>query len=213
MRSIMQAAELGLEIGGLLGEAYLVPFKGEATCIVGYRGLINLARRSGQIASVSAHVVHAKDDWEVDIANDHVRHSPCMQGDPGEAIFVYATARFRDGSKQLDVMTMREVELIRSRSRARSGPWVTDYEEMAKKTVVRRLSKYLPLSPELQKAIEYEVGADAGHVAPATEEPSRVRALTDGILSRVVEMADEPAQVEDLPAPPDDSGSREPGED
>jgi recombination protein RecT len=191
IRAVMQSAELGLELGGLLGEAYLVPYKGDATCIVGYRGLIKLARQSGQIHSIGARVVHANDAFSVNLAEERIEHRPDMGGDPGPLVAVYAIARFRDGGQQVEVMSRAQVDAIRSRSKAASsGPWVTDYEEMARKTVVRRLSKYLPLSPELQSALEHEEDRerrerDAAGVIDAhfTPDKPRGQALADAVAT------------------------------
>lgn len=154
LNSFMTASQLGLEIGGTLGEAYLVPYKNEATFIVGYRGLINLARRSGHVQSVEAQVVRAGDAFEYEYGiNPIFRHKPGSTSG-GRITHAWALARFKDGGFQIDVMTLDEVEAIRNRSRAKSGPWQTDFAEMAKKTVVRRLCKYLPLSPEMADAID-----------------------------------------------------------
>lgn len=175
VQGVMTAAQLGLDCGGVLGSAYLVPFKNqkqggryEAQLIVGYRGLVDLARRSGEIETIEAHVVYAHDTVEVAYGLDPVlRHVPCLTGDAGEPILVYAIARLKDGGRQVEVMTRAEIERIRSRSRAgASGPWVTDWPEMARKTVVRRLCKYLPLSPELADAL----AADEKVEGPASVE-------------------------------------------
>jgi recombination protein RecT len=162
VQGVMTAAQLGLDCGGVLGSAYLVPFKNaknggryEAQLIVGYRGLVDLARRSGEIDTIEAHVVHANDAFEIAFGLDPVlRHVPCLKDEPGEMVLVYAIARLKDGGRQVEVMTRAQVDRIRQRSRAgQSGPWVSDYDEMARKTVVRRLCKYLPLSPELADAL------------------------------------------------------------
>lgn len=172
VRSVMQAGELGLEVGGLLGEAYLVPYNNkvedengrtrwekQAQCIPGYKGLIKLARQSGQIASIIAVVVYVEDKFRVLPAEDRIEHEPDLKGDRNDEdiVAVYAIARFREGGQQIDYMTLAEVDKIRARSKsAESGPWVTDFAEMARKTVVRRLCKYLPLSAELAQAIELD---------------------------------------------------------
>lgn len=162
VQGVMTAAQLGLDCGGVLGSAYLVPFKNaknggryEAQLIVGYRGLVDLARRSGEIDTIEAHVVYANDKFEVAFGLDPVlRHVPCLTDEAGEPVLVYGIARLKDGGRQVEVMTRSQVERIRSRSRAgQSGPWVSDWSEMARKTVVRRLCKYLPLSPELADAL------------------------------------------------------------
>jgi recombination protein RecT len=172
VRSVMQAGELGLEVGGLLGEAYLVPYNNkvedengrtrwekQAQCIPGYKGLIKLARQSGQIASIIAVVVYSEDKFRVLPAEDRIEHEPDLLGEreDEDIVAVYAIARFREGGQQIDYMTLAEVNKIRARSKSsESGPWVTDFAEMARKTVVRRLCKYLPLSAELAQAIELD---------------------------------------------------------
>ncbi len=153
--SIVKASQLGLEVGSALGSAYLVPYGPEATLIVGYRGLIQLARRSGEIVSLTARVVYEKDAFELEYGlEERLRHVPSTDPEQGPITHAYAVAKLVDGGVQFDVMTKAEVDAIRKRSRAgSSGPWVTDYAEMARKTVVRRLAKYLPLSVELADAI------------------------------------------------------------
>ena len=161
--ALMECAQLGLE-PGVLGQAYLIPYKQTATLIVGYKGLINLARRSGQVSSISAHVAHEKDEFDFGFGDSpFIKHKPTQEADPGKIIAVYGVAILTDGSKHLEVMWIRQVEAIRKRSRAgNDGPWVTDYEEMARKTVIRRICKYLPLSVELQRAVVLDEQADAG---------------------------------------------------
>jgi recombination protein RecT len=155
LNAFMTASQLGLEVGGVLGEAYLVPYKTEATFILGYRGMINLARRSGQIISIEAQVVREGDIFDFEYGLEmRFKHQPKAEVD-APITHAWALARFRDGGHQLDVMTIRDIEAIRKRSRSgTNGPWVTDFAEMAKKTVVRRLCKYLPLSPEMADAVD-----------------------------------------------------------
>jgi recombination protein RecT len=166
--AIVQASQLGLEPDGTLGHAYLIPFNnrksGKVECqfIPGYKGLIELARRSSQISTIYAQVVHANDSWEFCYGlNPRLEHTP-TDGMPGEVIAVYAVARLRDGGAQFEWLWKREVDSIRASSRAgNSGPWVTHYEEMAKKTALRRLCKILPTSPELSKAVALDEQAEA----------------------------------------------------
>lgn len=163
--SIMQAAELGLEPGGALGEGYLVPYGSQCQFIPGYRGLISLARRSGQIISIEAHVVHEKDAFECTLGLDPaLTHTPAWdEVDSGPLRFVYAVAKLKDGGVQFDVMSRAQIEAIRNKSKAgRSGPWVDHFEEMARKTVIRRLFKYLPVSVELATALEIQATAEEG---------------------------------------------------
>lgn len=175
--AIMQCAQLGLEPGGALGHAYLIPFdkrkkingrwetvSTEAQLIIGYRGMIDLARRSGQILSISARTVHVNDKFSYSYGlEETLEHSPCETGDRGKLTHVYAVARLKDGGVQFEVMSRADVEKVRALSKAgSSGPWVDHFDEMAKKTVIRRLFKYLPVSIELQKAVVMDERAEAG---------------------------------------------------
>lgn len=159
LQSVLVAAELGLEPGGALGHLYLVPFKETCTPIIGYRGLIELARRSGEISSIRAVVVRERDTFSlregIDQAIDHV---PYLDGDAGALRLVYCVIKLKDGGLAVEVMTRAQVEAIRARSRSgRDGPWVTDFEEMAKKTVARRALKWQPISSErFQAALEQD---------------------------------------------------------
>jgi recombination protein RecT len=152
LQSVMYAVQLGLEPGSPLGHSYLVPFKKTCQLIVGYRGFIELAQRGG-VKKISARVVYENDFFEVEFGlEETIRHRPTLE--PGQMIAVYAVATLQNGERQFEVMTRAQVESIRRRSaKANSGPWVSDYDEMAKKTVTRRLCKYLPLSIEAQDAI------------------------------------------------------------
>jgi len=127
--------------------------------------MIDLARRSGQIISIEARSVHSNDDFSYSFGlNPDLKHTPAA-GDRGELIYVYAVARLKDGGLQWDVMSKTEVEEIRKISKAaNNGPWVTHFGEMAKKTVIRRLFKYLPVSVEMQTAVGLDEQAHTGDV-------------------------------------------------
>jgi recombination protein RecT len=167
----MQCAQLGLEPGGSLGHAYLLPFenrktgKTDAQFILGYRGMIDLARRSGQIVSLAARSVYPADKFDYDYGlNEYLIHKPVSKAeDRGQLTHVYAVARLLGGGAQFEVMERVDVERVRAQSRAgQSGPWVSHFEEMAKKTVIRRLFKYLPVSIEIQRAVGLDEQAEAG---------------------------------------------------
>jgi recombination protein RecT len=158
LMAIIQAAALGLEAGSALGEAYLVPYGDKCTLIVGYRGLIALARRSESIVSVEARPVFQGEHFRVQYGTDpKIDHQPVFDIDRTRDTLtaVYAVWTLTDGGQQFDVMSAAEVEAIRNRSRAKdNGPWKTDYVEMAKKTVIRRSAKLVPMSVELADAID-----------------------------------------------------------
>lgn len=164
--AVLQCAALGLEPGNALGHCYLLPYGKTCQLIIGYRGMIDLARRSGQITSIYAYAVHQKDTFKYTLGLDpNIEHIPNPDADPGPVTFVYAVAKLVGGGVQFEVMSRAEIEKIRSRSKAgKSGPWVTDWEAMAKKTVIRRLFKYLPVSVEAARAVSVDEKADLGEV-------------------------------------------------
>ena len=171
LNAIMQASHLGLEIGGALGQAYLVPFKGEIKMMPGYRGLISLARRSGEISSINSEIVYENDEFDLELGLEtKVRHKPLIKGDRGKPSIVYMVAHFKDGGKHFEWMTVAEVMNIKERSSAvkssaKSGiptPWDTDTEEMIRKTVIRRGWKYLPMSIEMQNVATLDSANDIG---------------------------------------------------
>lgn len=151
MAAMMQTAQLGLEVG-VIGHAYLIPYKTECQLVIGYRGLIAMALRSGKVRSINAQIVYEDDDFDFSFGTDaFLKHKPKLDGS-GKPIAVYAIASLDDGSKTFDVMSMQEVDAIRGRSKSsESGPWVTDFAEMAKKCIVRRFCKMLPVSAEAQE--------------------------------------------------------------
>lgn len=159
---VMKCSALGLEPSAVdgLGRAYILPYRSkngmQAQLILGYKGMIALARRSGEIKDISARAVYEGDTFEYEFGlNENLRHIPSARkhDDSEKPTHVYMTAHFKDGGHYIDVMTLEEVEAIRKRSKAsNNGPWVTDYEAMAKKTVIRRAFPYLPVSIEAQNA-------------------------------------------------------------
>ena len=228
VKSVMMASELGLEAGSALGEAYLVPYKNnqtgeyEAQLIPGYRGLISLARRSGEVANIFAEAVYPGDRFEVELGLEpKLVHVPKWDSDERDnssnITFAYAVAKFKDLSYQFVVMSRKQLDSIRNRSKARdNGPWVTDYEEMCKKTTIRRLSKYLPLSVEMARAIDLQVASESGDfeaidigdeiIADPKPEVSGVENLKKRLGrppgTKVVETT--VAAPETQPAPPDE---------
>jgi recombination protein RecT len=158
----MKCTSLGLEPSNVngLGMAYLLPYgnknhqtgQKDATLIIGYKGMIELARRSGEIRDISARAVHEGDEFSYSYGlGEELRHVPCDK--PGRLTYVYMVANFKDGGHYFNVMSLKEVEAARNRSKAgQRGPWVTDFEAMAKKTVIRRSFPFLPVSVAAQSA-------------------------------------------------------------
>lgn len=154
--AVMRSAQLGLEPDGVLGQAYLIPYGNKVQFIIGYKGLIDLARRSGDVTSIFAKEVRENDHFEYQFGLiDVLEHKPA-EGERGEITHFYAIAKFKSGGHHYDVMTVSEVNAIRDASQGyqsakkfnklADSPWVKNYDEMGKKTVIRRISKYLPMS-------------------------------------------------------------------
>ena len=180
--AVISCAQLGLEPNTPQGHIYLIPFENkrkgttEVQVIIGYKGLIDLARRSGQIVSISSHAVRENDLFDVDFGTEEsIKHKPRLDGERGEITGFYAVAKLKDGGTQFEYMSRGEVDRIRNDSQgyktalrfAKEGqplntPWATNYEEMGRKTAIRRLCKYLPMSIEMANAIELDHRADVG---------------------------------------------------
>lgn len=237
LSAIMACSQLGLEPDGLLGQAYLIPFGNKVQFIAGYKGLIDLARRSGDVSSILAKEVYENDIFEVDYSQEPpFKHRPLLRGERGEVIMFWCLARFKDGGYHWDYMTVEEVNAIRDNSNGYKAalsiaakykkdpdsPWIKNYIEMGKKTVVRRICKYLPMSVSRVAAIEDMV--DAGkHVENRdgdfivineddSEEPmSDQKAIEDGQSSKL-EQFNEAAKVEQPAAEPVDNSQGEPAQ-
>jgi recombination protein RecT len=177
---VMKCSALGLEPSAVdgLGRAYILPYRSkqgmQAQLILGYKGMIALARRSGEIKDISARAVYEGDEFNYSFGLDEkLNHRPAArEHEQGEKpTHVYMVAHFKDGGHYMDVMTAQEVEAIRKRSKAaNNGPWVTDYEAMAKKTVIRRAFPYLPVSVEAMNAAASD-DTDGGFVDQLEHAP------------------------------------------
>lgn len=172
--AIGQCAQMGLEPNTVLGHAYLVPFNtrrgdkwvNSVQVIIGYKGLIDLARRSGQIISIAAHEVCENDQFELVYGLDEkLNHTPTL-GERGEVIGFYAVAKLKDGGHCFEFMSRLQVEAIQAaadkKNKFPSNVWKEHFTEMGRKTVIRRLAKYLPLSIEFATASALDGMADAG---------------------------------------------------
>lgn len=177
--AIGQCAQMGLEPNTVLGHAYLVPFNtkrkdgngnerwvNSVQVIIGYKGLIDLARRSGQIVSIAAHEVCANDKFELVYGLDEkLNHTPAME-ERGAIVGFYAVAKLKDGGHCFEFMSRLQVEQIQAAANKKnkydSAVWKDHFSEMGRKTVIRRLAKYLPLSIEFQTAAALDGMAEGG---------------------------------------------------
>lgn len=171
--ALMTCAQLGLE-PGVTGEAYLIPRKNgrlsraagrdvyEVQLTIGYQGMAKLFWQSPLAKSLDAQAVYENDDFEYEYGlNPALRHRPSLQ-ERGDAIAYYSVATLVNGGFAFIVLSRSDVEKIRIRSNAGTGdrdsPWKTDYDEMSKKTCLRRMFKLLPKSPELARALSQDEG-------------------------------------------------------
>ena len=159
--AMMNAAQLGLEPNTPLGQAYILPYQNkgvlEAQFQLGYKGLIDLAYRSGEVEVVQAHIVYENDDFECEYGLEpKLTHTPADK-DRGEPVKVYAVFKTKSGGYGFEVMSMEDVRIHASKySKAYSSsfsPWKTNFEEMAKKTVLKKVLKYAPLKSDFVRGI------------------------------------------------------------
>lgn len=215
-KCMLDLSAVGLEPDGR--RAHLIPFNNkvkvpgkpdrlqmECSLIIDYKGLVELMKRSGDVADVSALIVCENDDFEFD-RGLVTKHRIDFKRPRGPMYAVYCHITFVNGTHHYEVLTKEEVDKIRARSKAaNSGPWVTDYEEMAKKTACRRGSKWVVLSPELQAGIEIDDAeydkriresavVDLSVFAPS-EDPNRGHDATMPSTEAEVYLADEVAKA------------------
>ena len=165
----MKCSTLGLEPSSVdgLGKAYILPYgnkniasgRPEATFILGYKGMLDLARRSGELKSITVTAAFQGDGIELMMGEDgepRLKDMPInldASHDPENLRFVFLCAKFTNGGSHSEYMTKSEIDAVRSRSKAGgTGPWKSDYVAMAKKTIIRRAFPYLPIDTQAQKA-------------------------------------------------------------
>lgn len=157
--AMMTAAQLGMEPNTPLGQAYLIPFKNhgvlECQFQLGYKGLIDLAYRSGEVSTIQAQTVYENDEFEYELGLEPNLHHVPAKGDRGEPVYFYAVFRTKDGGYGFEVMSVDDVRTHAKRySKAYSnGPWQSNFEEMAKKTVLKKALKYAPLKTEFMRGL------------------------------------------------------------
>ncbi len=156
LAAMMDSAQLGLEPNTPLGQAYLIPYGNKVQFQVGYKGLLELALRSGKIKTLYAHEVRANDKFEVKYGlHQDLIHEPVLKGERGDVIGYYAVYHLDTGGHSFVFMTKDEV-ISHAKGKSKTfnnGPWQTDFDAMAKKTVIKQLLKYAPLSIEMQRAV------------------------------------------------------------
>lgn len=209
-REVCKIAALGLVLDPQLGEAYLIVDRhNDVQARVGYRGLMKLAHQSGKVSAIYAHDICEFDHCKISLGTEkNIVHEPDFMKPRGQVGAYYAVVRFKDGTTDFEPMSLNEINAIRDRSDAyrafskgliKSTPWATDPGEMGKKTVLRRMLKRVPMSPDLESALSMEDEADE---RDKFIEPSRpvLRSLgekLDALAAPAAERtADEPSREE-----------------
>lgn len=202
---ILTSSQLGLMPDNVLGECYLIPFnntaKGnkECTFIIGYKGLLTLALRSGQVQSITAQAVYAANEpggdvFDYDLGlNEKLEHKPSGMSDPAKITHFYAIVRMKGGGHVFNVMTRAQVEAVRNESKnykfskyKEKTVWGLYFEEMGKKTLLRRLMKYVPLSPEVANVIALDESADAGKQNISLNFVEEIPEFTEDVTAEVL---------------------------
>jgi recombination protein RecT len=215
-REVSKVAALGLYCDPHLGEAYIIKGSKGPQARIGYRGLIKLARQSGDIGQIYAHEVRENDQIDCVLGLEKALvHKPQLFGHRGKVVGFYAVVVFKDGLTDFEVMTIDQIDEIRDRSdgwrafkrgQIPATPWSTDYDEMAKKTVMRRLCKRVPQSPDVSDAIEIEDSADAPlaqieHGAPLADRlaaiPTKQHSIAESVDAQIAG-ADDDGVIEDV---------------
>lgn len=201
--AVVKLAQDGLLPDGR--EAALVMFGNKAQAMPMIAGVLKKIRQSGEVAKISSQVVYENDEFTISYGFDEdVTHVPPKLGQTrGKAIGAYATAILKDGSKLLEVMDIEQIEKVRKVSRSGgNGPWATWWDEMARKTVMRRLSKRLPMSTDLEEAVFQRDETMASDPQPRTieaESQPEQRGNRLEMLEHQVEGEDDGTLAEDNP--------------
>lgn len=198
VQSVMQAASLGLMVGGPAGEAALVPNKNRAQLIPMVRGLVTLAIRSGSVLAVSPVAVYKGEENRFKVyrgTRNEIVHEPDFfdesidREDDSKIIAVYAMFQMAGGAMHFDVMNRKEIERVRAVSKATSTdtPWFKWWGEKAKVTVVKRASKIVPLSPEFYAAVELDNRLETGEINQPSELLDTAGDISDHVRGRTQE--------------------------
>lgn len=201
--AVNRCAELGLEPGGPLGHAYLVPYAQECQLVVGYRGLLHLMFRSGGLRDASAQMVYDNDKFVGQLGTDPKIEHTITFAKRGRMIGAYCVLRYVNGGTHIETMNMEELQKVQSVSKAKSGPWTDWFEEMCKKTVLKRGAKWGPTGDGLElmaRAYDYDDDKVVDSVAtPVPTQPPPALNSENGV-GQVVDATDRLKQS--IPAEP-----------
>lgn len=168
-KCLLDLSAVGLEPDGR--RAHLIPYGKECTLVLDYKGIVELMRNSGDVSKIHSDVVCENDVFRHS-KGEILEHTYDLKEPRGDVYAAYTEVTFKDGSTQSAIMSKSEIDGIRKRSKAgNNGPWVSDYNEMAKKTTLRRVSKLVPLSPEIRDVFEADQRAEFEGLRNVTKRP------------------------------------------
>lgn len=153
--AMLTAAQLGLEPNTPLGQAYLIPYGNACQFQLGYKGMLDLAYRSGEFKCIYAEIACENDEFDFELGLDaKLKHKPALSN-RGEAKWVYAVYKLKNDGYAFKVMSVDDcITYAKKYSKTyKNGPWQTDFEAMAKKTVLKQLLKYAPLKTEFARGV------------------------------------------------------------
>lgn len=209
---LAQCARYGLSPNSDLGHVYFVPFKDKCTVMLGYKGMLNIAYRSGNLASISAEMIYENDEYDYSTGTDSfLKHKKALV-DRGNPIAVYAIAKLTNSETQYKLMTMDEVNKSKDASSGHSlakskgypSIWDKHFDEMAKKSCIRSLFKYLNISNELESAIAEDDKQEPSIDAEFTVDDQQQSPATDDRIGGLHDKIGVMASAVDLPYVPDE---------
>jgi len=217
--AIFQAAQLGLECDGAMGEAYLIPYGKDVVLVPGYPGLLKLVRNTGQLSTIATGAVYEDDEFEFEYGlNPFLKHIPSSNKPGNDPVAYWCAAKLKDGSVHFEVMWPWQVNEIMEKSAGykaakkynkKDNPWIANKAEMGRKTVLRRVTKMLPKSNDLARAIELSDQAEAGETqtidisdfVTIPEIPEDGNGDNGPSLDSLVDAAQTKQKSEEAPAP------------
>lgn len=207
--AMMQAAQLGLEPNTPVGQAYLIPYGNVCQFQLGYKGLLDLAYRSGEIKDIQAHEVHENDEFEYELGLDpKLKHIPAMSN-RGPVTMYYAVWHTKTGGYGFEVMNKEDVlEFAKRKSKSfKNGPWQTDFDEMAKKTVLKKALKYAPIATEFVKSIATDETVKSSILPDMADQPNEME-YADIEVEEPEEKQAETTIAPDAPFTPEELGDK-----
>ncbi|WP_032986677.1 recombinase RecT [Cronobacter malonaticus] len=202
--AIINVAAIGITLNPASKLAYLVPRDGMVCLDISYMGLLHLAQSSGSIKWGQCKLVYANDTYESNGLDKAPTHKYNAFGDRGEVVGGYCTVKTPDGDYLTEEMSLAEIKAVEATSKAKNGPWKTFWEEMARKTIVKRAHKYWPKTPRLDNAIHLLNDDEGMHQEPVMPYHSEEQIMEDErkrqqeVIDKASDLCDEMAQSETM---------------